>query len=119
LLEVDFWQYSPVPIERGESEKPHIAGVAPSHGAERCHNVIALLPYLTPCLSLALISCSPSFHEGWADRDDLTSTIIQPCSERLKLASFISWSLYKPAVVILSNLQDGVEKSRKRVQQSI
>jgi hypothetical protein len=53
-------------------------------------------------LSVAMISCSPSLHEGGTDRDDLTSTIIQPCLERLKLASFISWSRCTPTAVIVS-----------------
>ena len=61
--------------------------------------VPAQLPYccvFDALASDALISWSLSLHHGEADRDGLTSTILQPCPERLGLASFISRSLAHP-----------------------
>jgi hypothetical protein len=121
-----FWkscQQSSFSIARPSPEAKVIShilqGYRPAACAEGCHSKIALLLNLTPWESDDVISCSHPSSRPEADKYDLTSTILQPRLERLKLASFISLPLCIPTVVIVSSLQDGVELSRKRVQQSI
>jgi hypothetical protein len=83
--------------------------------------VPAQLPYccvFDALASDALISWSLSLHHGEADRDGLTSTILQPCPEARTGILHISVTC-APTALIVSMLQDGIEVPRKRVRQSI